>query len=81
MNKKYSIKNKDEFEDLGELENLQSKLKQVTLAEKLSKQGYHYDMKKIFEPITKAVTDSNQNLLEETKYNAKGIENLDESNK
>ena len=81
MNKKYSIKNKDEFEDLDELENLQSKLKQVTLVENLSKQGYHYDMKKIFELITKAVTDSNQNLLEETKSNAKEIENLNESNK
>ena len=37
-------------------------------------------MKKLFEPITKAVTDSNQELLDETKSNTKAIEALDESN-
>ena len=77
----YAIKNKDDLKDLEELDNLQSKVKQVRLVEKLGKQGYHYDLKELFEPITKAVTDSNQKLLEETKSNTKAIENLDESNK
>ena len=45
----YSIKNEDELKDL---ENLQSKVKQVRLIETLGKQGYHYDMKELIEPIT-----------------------------
>ena len=58
---------------------LQSKLKQVRLVEKLGKQGFHYDIKKFFEPITKAVTESNQKLLEEIKSTTKAIEELEES--
>ena len=58
---------KEESSTLEELKDLKSKVKQVGLVEKLSKQGYHEDIKKIFEPITKAVTDSNQKVLEETK--------------
>ena len=76
-----STKNKDGSQDLEELADLQSKVKQVKLVEKLGKQGFHYDKKEIFEPITKAVTDSNQKLLEETTSNTKAIENLVESNK
>ena len=52
----YSIKNKDEFKDLEESEDLQSKVKQVRLVEKLGKQGFHYDIKEVLERITKAVT-------------------------
>ena len=76
----YSVKNKDDLQDLEELADLQSKVKQVRLEEKLGKQGFHYDTKQLFEPITKTITDTNQKLLEETKYNTKAIENLDESN-
>ena len=47
----------------------------------MGKQGYHYDVKELFEQITKVVTDSNQKFFEETKINTKVIEDLDESNK
>ena len=57
----------------------QSKVKQVGLVEKLAEQIFHYDRKELFEPITKAVTDSNQKLLEETESIPKAIEALDES--
>ena len=77
----YAIKNEDDLTDLEELDDLQSKVKQVRLVEKLGKQGYHYDIKELFEPITKAVTDSNQKLHDETKSTTKAIENLDESEK
>ena len=76
----FSIKNKDELKDLEELEHLQSKVRQVGLVEKLGEQGYHYDIKELLEPITKTVTDSNQNLPEETKSKTKAIKNLDETN-
>ena len=48
------------------------------MIEKLGKQGYHYDIKESFEPITKTVTDSNQKQLEETKSNSKALENFNE---
>ena len=40
---KYDIfkKNKDKLKDLEEIDDLQSKVKQVRLVEKLGKQGYH----------------------------------------
>ena len=50
------------------------------MIEKLGKQGYHYDVKELFEPITKTLTDTSQKVLEETKSNTKAIQNLDESN-
>ena len=74
-----SIKSKDDIKDLEELADLQSKIKQVGLFEKFGKQGYHYDIKELFEPITIAVTDTSQNLLEKSKSTAKVIEELDES--
>ena len=76
----YTIKNKAGSKDLEELSELQTKVKQVRLEEKLGKQGFHYDTKQLFEPITKTITDTNQKLMEETKCNTKAIENLDEPN-
>ena len=75
-----SINNEEDLKELEELKDLQTKVKQVRLVEKLGEQGFHYDIKELFEPITKAVTDSKQKILEETKSNTKAIENLNESN-
>ena len=76
----YSVKYKDDLKDLEELAGLQSKVKQVGSEEKLGKQGLHYDTKELFEPITKAVTDTSEKLLEESKSTAKASEELNESN-
>ena len=80
---KYDIfnKNKEELETWDEIENLQSNAKQLGLVEQFGKQDFHFNLKELFEPITKAVTDGNQKLLEETKFNTKAIMELDESNK
>ena len=48
----YSIKNREDSEDLEELVQLQSKVEEVRLQDKLSKQNFHEKMKKIFEPET-----------------------------
>ena len=72
---------KYDLKDLEDIDDLQSKVKQVRLVKKLGKQGYRYDLKELFEPITKPVTDSNRKLLEDTKSKTKAIENLEESNK
>ena len=71
---------KDDIKDLNELVDLQSKAKQVRWVEKLGKQGFHDYIKEIFEPITKALTDSNQKILEEIKSITKAIEKPDGSN-
>ena len=76
-----SIKKKDELKDFEEIDDLQSKVKHVRLVEKLGKQGFHCDVKKLFEPIIKAVRDSKQKLLERKRFNTEAIGNLDESNK
>ena len=77
----YAIKNKEDLKHLEEFDELQLKVKEVRLVENLGKQGYHYDTRKLLQPITKALTDTNQKLLEEVKSNTKAIENLNESNK
>ena len=61
--------------DLEEMAQVQSKLKQVRLVEKLGKQSLHNDTRELSEPITKSVTDSNQNLIEETKSTTKALRN------
>ena len=74
--------NKNETkEELEELEDLQSKVKQVRLVENLGKQSYHYDIKELFETITNALTDNNQNLFEASKATTKAIMEPGKSNK
>ena len=74
-------KKNDELKDLEELDDLQSNVKQVRLVQKLGKQGFHYDVRELLEPITKPVTASNQKLLEESKSTTKAIMEVDESKK
>ena len=54
---KYDVFNmkKNNLKDLDELNDLQSKVKQVRLVEKLGKQGFHYDIKELFEPSTNSI--------------------------
>ena len=76
----YWVKNRDYLKNLEQLPDLQSKVKQVRFIEKLSKQSFHYDIKEVFEPISKLFTDTSQKLLDETKSTTREIEELDESN-
>ena len=68
------------MKDLEEEADLQSKLKQFRLGEKIGKQGFHHHLRELFEPIKKAVTDTSQRLLEEAKSTTEANEELDESN-
>ena len=52
------MKNKDELKDLEQKDDRQSKVKRVILTEKLGKQGFHHDVKVLFVPITKTLTDT-----------------------
>ena len=76
----YSIKNKEDLEKLNELASLQDQVKTVRLQDKLGKQNFHEDMKKVFEPVTKSLKKTSQDItktISETSIeNNKAIENL-----
>ena len=58
----YAIKNVDDLENLNELASLQDQVKVVRLQDKLGKQNFHEDMKKVFEPVTKSLENTSQDI-------------------
>ena len=58
----YANKNIDDLENLNELVTLQNQVKAVRLQDKLGKQNFHEDMKKVFEPVTKSLEKTSENL-------------------
>ena len=76
----YSIKDREDLENLEELASLENQVKVVKLQDKLGKQNFHEDMKKVFEPVTKSLENTSENLtkaITETSIkNNQAIENL-----
>ena len=76
----YSIKDREDLENLNELVSLQDQVKTVRLQDKLGKQNFHEDMKKVFEPVTKSLENTSENLtkaITETSIkNNLAIENI-----
>ena len=76
----YSIKDREDLKEVNELVSLQDQVKVVQLQDKLGKQKFHQDMKKVFEPITKSLENTSENLtktITETSIkNNQTIENL-----
>ena len=76
----YSIKNREDLENLNELVSLQDQVKVVKLQDKLGEQIFHEDMKKVFEPVTKSLENTSENLtkaITETSIkNNQAIENI-----
>ena len=58
----YSVKNREDLENLNELVSLQDQVKTVRLRDKLGKQNFHEDMKKLFEPVTKSLENTSEDL-------------------
>ena len=58
----YSIKDREDLEKLEELASLQNQVKVVRLQNKLGKQNFQEDMKKVFEPITKSLETTSEKL-------------------
>ena len=69
-----------DLENLEELVSLQNLLKAVRLQDKLRKQNFHEDMKKVFEPVTKSLENASQyitkTMTESSSNNNKALENL-----
>ena len=76
----YSIKDREDLENLEELVSLQDQVKVVKLQDKLGKQNFHEDMKKVFEPVTKAFKNTSQDITktitETSVKNNQAIENI-----
>ena len=76
----YAVKNNDDFEKLNVLVTLQNQLKAVRLQDMLGKQNFHEDMKNEFEPVTKSLENTSENLTkaitESSTKNNQAIENL-----
>ena len=77
----YSITDTEDLENLNELVSLQDQVTTVRLHDKLGKQNFHEDMKKVFEPITKSLENTSQDITktitETSVKNNQAIENLD----
>ena len=76
----YSIKDREDLENLNELVSLQDQVKTVRLQDKLGKQNFHEDMKKVFEPVTKSLENTSQGIIkaitETSIKNNLAIENI-----
>ena len=76
----YSIKDREDLENLEELVSLENQVKVVRLQDKLGKQNFHEDMKKVFEPVTKSIENTSQNITktiaETSLKNNQTIENI-----
>ena len=76
----FAINNREDLENINELASLQDEVKAVRLQDKLGKQNFHEDMKKVFEPITKSLESTSQDItktIPETSIkNNKAISNL-----
>ena len=77
-----SIKDREDLENLNESASLQDQVKAVRLQDKPGKQNFHEDMKKVFEPVTKSLENTPQDItktITETFIrNNQAIENLND---
>ena len=58
----FSIKDREDLENLNDLVSLRKQVKAVRLQDKLGKQNFHEDMKKVFEPVTKSIDDVSEEV-------------------
>ena len=56
------FKEREDLENLNELASLQDQVKSVRLQDKLGKQNFHEDMKKVFEAVTKSLENTSQDI-------------------
>ena len=76
----YSIKDREFSEKLNQLVSLQNQVQEFRLQEKLGKQNFQEDMKKVFEPVTKSIENTSQDITRtitgNSNKNNQAIENL-----
>ena len=56
----YSIKDRDGLEKINDLVSLEDQVQVLRLQDKLGKQNFHDNMKKVFKPVTKTPANTSQ---------------------
>ena len=76
----FPIKDREDLEKLNKLVSLQDQVKVVRLQDKLGKQNFHENMKKLYEPLTDTIKNTSENITktisESSKENNLALENL-----
>ena len=76
----FPIRNVEDLQKLDKALPLQNEVKVVRLQDKLGEQNFHDNMKKVFEPVTKSLENTSENLTkaitESSKDNNFALENL-----
>ena len=62
----YPIGNVADLQKLNKLVSLKNQVKVVRLKDKLGKQSFDEDMKKVFEPVTKSLESTSQDITKTT---------------
>ena len=63
------------LQDLKRVWQLNSQVQKVRVQKKLVKQDNQFDAKELFEPITRAITDSIKQVVKQPKATTKAVEN------
>ena len=58
----YPIIDREDLQKLNELVLFQNQVNEVRLQDKLDKQNFHADMKRVFEPVTKSIEDVSEKV-------------------
>ena len=56
----YSINKREDFKILKELVSLKNQVNEVQLQDRLGEQNYHYDMKKLLDPLIHTNKDTSE---------------------
>ena len=79
----FTIKNREDLENLEEQTSLRNQVEDLRLRDKLGKQNVHENIKKLYEPLTDTIKNTSEELtktITETSINNnKAIENLNEN--
>ena len=75
----FPIKNVEDLQKLNYAVFLEKKIKKVRLEDKLGKQNFHENLKKVFDSVTKSLENASQDKTKtiiETSNNNKALEKL-----
>ena len=76
----FPFKDREDLKEKKELASLQDQVKVVRLQDKLVKQNFQENMKKVFEPVTKSLENTSENLTntmtENFSKNNQAVENI-----
>ena len=67
----FAINNREDLEKLNELVTLQDQVKIDRLQDKLGEQNFHENMRRVFEPVTKSLETTSENLTKAVTESSK----------